>query len=126
MSAVEGFRGVRDRIPESIVFGRDSYSLVEIIPPLSGRTSSTGFALILSSMRVRLRGWGGEVVEIYFPINYRVCAYGTLLFRYDLKISFSQVNNFAVALIINFSFQCIMVFLLKEVDAFFECTQNWF
>jgi hypothetical protein len=63
MSAVEGFRGVRDRIPESIVFGRDSYSLVEIIPSLSGRTtSSTGFALILSSTRVRRRWWEVGVV----------------------------------------------------------------
>jgi hypothetical protein len=40
MSVVEGFRGGRDRIPESIVFDRDSSSLVEIIPPLSGRTTS--------------------------------------------------------------------------------------
>ena len=66
MSAVvEGFRGGRDRIPESIVFDRDSYSLVEIIPSLSGRTSSTGFALILSSMRVRLRGLGEGSVDIF-------------------------------------------------------------
>lgn len=44
MSAVEGFRGGRDRISESIVFDRDSYSLVEIIPSLSDRTtSSIGF-----------------------------------------------------------------------------------
>jgi hypothetical protein len=27
-----------------------------------------------------------------------------LLFRYDLKLSFCQVHNFAIALIINFSF----------------------
>jgi hypothetical protein len=38
------------------------------------------------------------------------CTYGTLLFRYDLKLSFFQVNNFAVALIINFSFQGAMPF----------------
>jgi hypothetical protein len=65
MSAVEGFIGGRDRIPESIVFDRDSYSLVEIIPPLSGRTASTGFALILSSMPVLLRGWGGGSGDIF-------------------------------------------------------------
>lgn len=65
MSAVEGFRGGRDRIPESIVFDRDSYSLVEIIPPLSGRTTSTGFALIMSSMPVLLRGWGGGSGDIF-------------------------------------------------------------
>jgi hypothetical protein len=37
------------------------------------------------------------------------CAYGTLL-RYDLKLSFFQVNNFIVSMIINFSFQGAMPF----------------
>jgi hypothetical protein len=33
-----------------------------------------------------------------------------LLFGYDLKLSFCQLNNFAVFMVINFSFQGAMFF----------------
>jgi hypothetical protein len=52
------------------------------------------------------------------------CAYCTLIFRYDLKLSFCQVDNFAVALIVKFNFQVAMLFFLNELDAFLECAQN--
>jgi hypothetical protein len=63
MSAVEGFRGVRDRIPESIVFDRDSSSLVEMIPPLSGRTTSHRFCpdFEFNACPVEMVGGGGRV-----------------------------------------------------------------
>jgi hypothetical protein len=41
------------------------------------------------------------------------CAYSMLLFRHDLKLSFCQVHNFVIALIINFSFQGAMLFFLN-------------
>jgi hypothetical protein len=55
--------------------------------------------------------FGGDSGDVYRITIQRT--YGALLFRYDLKLSFCQVDKFAVALIINFSFQGALFFFLN-------------
>jgi hypothetical protein len=86
------------------VFGGDTCLAMEVFYlHLIVNTSDT-LALISSLVLLSVEIAEEVVVEIFFPINYEVRAYGMLVFRYDLKISFCQVNNSAVALIIDFSF----------------------
>lgn len=83
--------------------------MVEIVSLLS-ESISTRFALILRSIFDLVKMV--EVVEMFtiLAIQGKYCA---LLLRHNLELSFCQVDNFAIALIMNFSFQDTLLFFLN-------------